>query len=48
VIAEEMTSRIPDARLVRFEGGAHTLPIEYPDEITAELRPFLDGVLTPS
>lgn len=40
-VAEEMNERIPRARLVPFEGGSHTLPIEYPDEIAAAVRPFL-------
>jgi pimeloyl-ACP methyl ester carboxylesterase len=45
-IANEMAERIPDAKLVPIEGGAHTLPIEYPDEITTELVPFVESVLT--
>lgn len=43
-----MEQRIPNARLVEFEDGSHTLPIEYPDEILAELRPFLKDALSPS
>lgn len=39
-----MEDTIPDARLVVIEGGSHTLPIEYPDEILAELVPFLRGL----
>jgi pimeloyl-ACP methyl ester carboxylesterase len=40
-VAREMADRIPDAKLVVFEGGSHTLPLEYPDEIVAEMRPLL-------
>jgi pimeloyl-ACP methyl ester carboxylesterase len=43
-----MEERIPCARLVVFDGGSHTLPIEYPDEIVAEVRPFLEDVLSRS
>ncbi len=47
-VAKEMADRIPDAKLVVFEGGSHTLPIEYPDEIAAEVVPFLEAVLSRS
>lgn len=40
-VAKEMEERIPSARLVVLENGSHTLPIEYPDEISAEVLPFL-------
>jgi pimeloyl-ACP methyl ester carboxylesterase len=42
-VAREMADRIPDAKLVVFDGASHTLPIEHPDEIVAEMRPFLEG-----
>jgi pimeloyl-ACP methyl ester carboxylesterase len=41
VVAEEMELHIANARLVVFEGGSHTLPIEYPDEISREVTSFL-------
>jgi 3-oxoadipate enol-lactonase len=47
-VAREMADRIPDAKLIVFDGGSHTLPIEYPDEITAELRPFLEDAFSRS
>jgi pimeloyl-ACP methyl ester carboxylesterase len=40
-IAKVMEREIGDAKLVVYEGGAHTLPIEYPDEINAAVRAFL-------
>lgn len=43
-VAREMADRIPDAKLVVFEGGSHTLPIEYPEEIVEAIRPFLKRV----
>ena len=46
VVAHQMQERIRHARLVVLEGGSHTLPLEYPDEITAELRSFLQPVLS--
>jgi pimeloyl-ACP methyl ester carboxylesterase len=45
-VAEEMADRIPAARLVVFEDGTHTLPIEYPDEIVEAMRPFLEKALS--
>jgi pimeloyl-ACP methyl ester carboxylesterase len=44
-VAEEMGAAIPHARLVAFEGGSHTLPIEYPAEISAEVSSFLAEAL---
>ena len=41
-VAREMADRIPDAKLVVFDRGSHTLPIEYPDEIARAMRPFLE------
>jgi pimeloyl-ACP methyl ester carboxylesterase len=40
-IAKVMEREIPGARLVVYEGGAHTLPIEFGDEIGDEVRGFL-------
>ncbi len=48
VVAREMAERIPNAKLVVIEDGSHTLPIESPDEIVAELRPFLKMALNQS
>lgn len=42
-LAEEMARRIPDAELVAVPGGAHTLPAEDPDRITAVVQTFLRG-----
>jgi pimeloyl-ACP methyl ester carboxylesterase len=47
IVAQEMAERIPNAKLVIIEDGSHTLPIESPDEIVAELRPFLKKALNP-
>ena len=47
-VAKEMEDRIPDARLVVFEDGSHTLPIEHPVEIAAEVRPFVEAALSRS
>jgi 3-oxoadipate enol-lactonase len=47
-VAQEMADRIPHARLVVLEDGSHTLPIEYPDEIVAAIRPLLTDALSPS
>ncbi|HLF70179.1 MAG TPA: alpha/beta hydrolase, partial [Actinomycetota bacterium] len=40
-LAEKMNELIPDARLVAFESGAHTLPIEEPVAISQEITAFL-------
>lgn len=47
-VAEVMDECIPDARLVVLPGGAHTLPLEYPEEIAAEVRTFLAARLSSS
>jgi pimeloyl-ACP methyl ester carboxylesterase len=47
-VAKVMAERIPDARLVVIQDGSHTLPIESPREILAELTPFLKEVFSPS
>jgi pimeloyl-ACP methyl ester carboxylesterase len=47
-IAQEMAAEIPNAKLVVYEGGAHTLPIEYHEEIGAEVNAFLTKALTRS
>lgn len=41
VVAKDMEAAIPDARLVVFEGGSHTLPIEHPEEVDTEVSTFL-------
>ncbi len=43
-VAREMADRIRGAKLVVFEDGSHTLPIEYPDEIASEVRAFLSSL----
>lgn len=40
-LAEEMGKRIPSAQLIKVSGGAHTLPIEDPAMINAEVTRFL-------
>lgn len=45
-VAKEMRDRIPDAHLVLLKDGSHTLPIEYPDEIAAELKVLLTETLS--
>ena len=47
-IAQEMADEIPGAKLVTFDGGAHTLPIEFRDEVAAEAHNFLAEVLSRS
>ena len=46
-IARVMEREIPDAKLVVFQNGSHTLPIEYPAEIAGEVRTFLAALPTP-
>lgn len=46
-LAEEMARRIPGAKLVGIEGGAHTLPAESPDLIAAEIVRFLERITDP-
>lgn len=41
-LAEEMVRRIPGAKLIKVKGGAHTLPIEDPTMINAEVTRFLN------
>ncbi len=41
-LAEEMERRIPGAQLIKVKGGAHTLPIEDPTMINAEVTRFLN------
>jgi pimeloyl-ACP methyl ester carboxylesterase len=48
VVAQEMEREIGGAKLVVVDGAAHTLPIEYPDEVGAEVLAFLDGVVSSS
>lgn len=43
-LAEEMERKIPGARLVKVDGGAHTLPIEDPALINHEVTRFLGGL----
>jgi pimeloyl-ACP methyl ester carboxylesterase len=42
-LAEELAERVPGARLVRIEGGAHTLPAEDPLRISDEINALLSG-----
>jgi pimeloyl-ACP methyl ester carboxylesterase len=46
-VAREMKDRIPHAELILYEDGSHTLPIEYPDELAAELKTFLKKEISP-
>ena len=46
VVAKEMQRDIPLAKLVVIEGAAHTLPIEYPSEVGAEVLAFLEPALS--
>lgn len=46
-LAEEMARRIPGAKLVGIEGGAHTLPAEDPDLIAKEIGQFLESIAEP-
>jgi pimeloyl-ACP methyl ester carboxylesterase len=48
VVAEEMAREIPRSKLVVIDGAAHTLPIEYPAEVGAEVLAFLDGAVSRS
>ncbi len=41
--AEEVTRRLPDARLVEIPGVAHTLCFTSPLELVRVSRPFIDG-----
>ena len=43
-VAVDMERAIPEATLVKIEGGSHTLPIEYPAEVAGEVRTFLKGL----
>ena len=43
-VSEEMSERIPSARLVVYEEATHYLPIEYPLRLAADLREFLAPV----
>lgn len=43
VVAQQMERAIGSAKLVAFEGGSHTLPIEFPAEIAGEIRTFLSS-----
>ncbi|MEX0875019.1 MAG: alpha/beta hydrolase [Actinomycetota bacterium] len=45
-VAKEMAERVPNAGLVVIENGSHTLPIEVPEEIVGELKPFLKAVFS--
>jgi pimeloyl-ACP methyl ester carboxylesterase len=45
-VAKEMEERIAGARIVVYEDGSHTLPIEYPKEIVAEMQPFLKEIFS--
>jgi len=40
-LAEEMYEAIPDAELLRVEGGSHSAPIEQPDLINLKIEDFL-------
>lgn len=40
-VAKEMERTIPDATLVTYQGGSHTLPIEFPAEVAGDIRVFL-------
>jgi pimeloyl-ACP methyl ester carboxylesterase len=46
--AQAMAAEIPNARLVEIDGGSHTLPLEFPAEVGAEVRRFLEGVVSPT
>lgn len=48
VVAEDMAREIGSAKLVVIDGAAHTLPIEYPSEVGAEVSSFLEGALSPA
>jgi pimeloyl-ACP methyl ester carboxylesterase len=39
--ADVMAAGIPGARLVRYEGRGHQLPLEAPDEVAQEIRNLL-------
>ena len=41
---ERLAERIPGARLVRFEGADHAMPITRAAEIEREVRAFLSGL----
>ena len=43
-IAEEMTERLPQARLVEIAGAAHDVHLDRPDEWREALGRFLDSV----
>ena len=40
-VAQDMEREIPGAELVVYEGGAHTLPIEYGEDIGRRVNAFL-------
>lgn len=42
--ADAMAAALPDARLVVLEASGHLTALEVPDELTAALRGFLDGL----
>lgn len=42
-LAKEMADRVPDAKLIPIEGGAHTLPAEDPSRIADEISAFLQS-----
>ena len=44
-VAKDMEREIPGAKLVVIKGAAHTLPIEYPAEVSSEVRDFLSAAL---
>lgn len=41
-VATAMARALPDGRLTFFDGGSHTLPLEFPEEILERLEPFLE------
>jgi pimeloyl-ACP methyl ester carboxylesterase len=40
-VAKHMEQAIPDATLVVYQNGSHTLPIEFPAEVAGDVRTFL-------
>jgi pimeloyl-ACP methyl ester carboxylesterase len=48
VVAKDMEREIVGAKLVVISGAAHTLPIEYPAEVGAEVTAFLDRTISRS
>lgn len=45
VVAQDMEREIAGAKLVVVDGAAHTLPLEYPSEVGAEVLAFVDAAI---